>query len=96
VSRFAKRLLTLLAMCAMALAVIPMITPAKAETSSSKYIKKHKRIGQAPVIRGPWRPGRAWPNSQISGVTCFRGIDCAKWPPPIDEDPDRKVSGESN
>jgi len=98
-SKFGKRLLTLLAMYAMALALVPMITPAKAETSSSKYIKKHKRIGQTPVIRGQWRPGHAWPNSQISGqpnVTCFRGIDCAKWPPPIDEDPDRKVSGEGN
>ena len=98
-SKFGKRLLTLLAMYAMALALVPMITPAKAETSSSKYIKKHKRIGQTPVIRDPWRSGRAWPNNQLSSqpnMTCFRGIDCAKWPPPFDEDPDRKVSGEGN
>ena len=97
-SKFAIRLLTL-AMCATALAVVPMVTPAKAETSSSKQIKKHKKsvqrspgfsnpwsAGQAPsVIRPPIRAGQACPG-------LGRGYECRTWPPPMDEDPDRKVS----
>jgi hypothetical protein len=26
-------------------------------------------------------------------VTCLRAVECGKWPPPFDEDPDRKASG---
>ena len=54
--KFAIRLLTLAAY-ATALALVPMVTPAKAETSSSsKHLKKHKRqkshgFGASPVCR---------------------------------------------
>jgi hypothetical protein len=41
--KFAIRLATL-AICATALIAVPMVTPAKAATSSSKAVKKHKRI----------------------------------------------------
>jgi len=81
-SKFAIGLLTL-AMYAASLPVIAMITPAQAAT------KKHWRpsvsdVGQAQAFVPPY--------SQ-AGPICpgiARGIDCKVWPPPIDEDPDRK------
>ena len=91
-SKFAIRLLTL-TMYATSLPVIAMITPTKAATSSG-HIPKHKKqwrpriseaVGQAqafvPSQAGPVCPGIA------------RSIDCRIWPPPIDEDPDRKRGG---
>jgi hypothetical protein len=104
-SRAAIRLL-ILAMSATALAVTPMVTPAKAE-SSSKHIKKHKKIHRSPTYNDPWSASQVWPGSQpwranqawsnnrssSAGVSCFRAFECAKWPPPFDEDPDRKASG---
>jgi hypothetical protein len=84
-SKFAIGLLTL-AMYAASLPVIAMITPAQAAT------KKHWR----PRVNEPWYVGQARafvpPYSQ-AGPICpgiARGIDCKVWPPPIDEDPDRK------
>ena len=84
--KFAIGLLTL-AMYAASLPVIAMITPAKAET------KKHWRP------REPWHVGQAQafvpPYSQ-AGPICpgnARGIDCRVWPPPIEDDPDRKRAG---
>jgi hypothetical protein len=41
--KFAIRLATL-AICAAALMAVPVVTSAKAATSSSKAVKKHKRI----------------------------------------------------
>jgi hypothetical protein len=85
-SKFAVGLLTL-AMYAVSLPVIAMITPAEAAT------KKHWQT------REPWYVSRAQafvpPYSQ-AGPICpgiARGIDCRVWPPPIDEDPDRKRGG---
>jgi hypothetical protein len=89
-SKFAIRLLTL-ATCATALVVVPMVTPAKAETSS-RHIKKHKK---------QMRPGFSdrWSASHFirsqAGEVCpgiARSFECRTWPPPIDDDPDRKVS----
>ena len=48
-TKFAIRLLTL-AMYAAPLAVVPMVTPAKAATNSSKEIKKKKTISHSPGI----------------------------------------------
>ena len=101
-SKFAIRLLTL-AIYATALVVVPMVTPAGAETSSSKHIniKKHKKkIQKGPGFSDPWSAGQAWPVTRPSsqgGGGCSRGIargiDCETWPPPMYDDPDRKVSG---
>ena len=97
--KFAIRLLSL-AMYATSLPVIPMITPAKAETSSIKHAKKQhrKNIQWSPGSSDP-RSANAWivtaPFSQ-AGPICpglARGIDCRTFPPPIDEDPDRKKGG---
>jgi hypothetical protein len=83
-------ILTTLAMCAAALAVVPMVTPANAATSHGKHIKKHERAFA-------WRPGfgDSW-STGWAGWVCpgnARSFDCATWPPPFNEDPDR-VSGD--
>jgi hypothetical protein len=96
-SKFAISLLTL-AICA-TVAVVPMVTAATAETSSSKHIKKHKKI----ILRShgfsdPWSAGQAWPVTRPSsqaGPVCpgiARSFECKIWPPPMDDDPDRKHS----
>jgi hypothetical protein len=95
-SKFAIRLLTL-AICATALVAVPMVTPAEAETSSSKDIKKHKKkIQKRPGFSEPWSAGQTWPVSRPSnqvGAACSRGFECANWPPPIYEDPQRNPDG---
>ena len=98
-SKFAIRLLTL-AMYAAAPLVVPMVTPASAETSSSKHIKQHqKKIQRGAGRTDPWSSGRAWPVTQPSGQAggvcpgLARSIDCKRWPPPMEDDPDRKISG---
>jgi hypothetical protein len=86
-SKFAKGLLTL-AMYAASLPAIAIITPAQAET-------KHWR----PRVSEPWYAARAQqlvPPYIQPGPICpglARGIDCKVFPPPIDEDPDRKRGG---
>jgi hypothetical protein len=96
-SKFAIRLLTL-AIYGTALLVVPMVTPAKAETSSSRHIKKHKRQ-KSPGFGDPRSAGQAWPvtrpSSQGGGVCPgnARSFECGTWPPPMYDDPDRKVSG---
>jgi hypothetical protein len=93
-SKFAIRLLTL-AICTTALVLVPTVTPAKAE-SSSRHIKKHKR---SHGFSAPRAAGQPWPVTRPanpSGPVCpgnGRSFDCRVWPPPYDEDPDRKVSG---
>ena len=97
-SKFAIRLLSL-AMYATSLPVVPMITPAQAETSSTKHTKKQhrKNIQRSPGFSRS--AGQAWTvtgSSSQAGPVCpglSRGIDCRIFPPPIDEDPDRKRAG---
>jgi hypothetical protein len=96
-SKFATGLLAL-AMYAASLPVIAMITPVQAETSGSGHIQKHKKHWR-PRVSEPWYAGQAQafvpPYSQ-AGPVCpgiARGIDCRVWPPPIEDDPDRKRGG---
>jgi hypothetical protein len=108
----AIRLLTL-AICTTALAVVPVITPAKAATSgkhikaaaSSKHIKRHaqtrhvqrsvgslvhkRRAQESFGFSDPRPAGPAVPSCPGNG----RSFECATWPPPMDEDPDRKTWG---
>ncbi len=96
-SRFAIRFLTL-AVYATALALVPTVTPAKAETSSSKHLKKH-RMHRHAGFGHRWSGGQPWPVARPAtraGEICpgmGRSFDCRVWPPPFDEDPDRKISG---
>ena len=92
-SKFAIRLLTLAVYTTMP-ALVPMVTPAKAATSSSKHLKKHKRQKSA-GIGDPRSAGQAWPVAGPSSQADVcpgigRGIDCKMWPPPMYDDPDRR------
>jgi len=94
-SKFA--ILTTLAVCVTALAVVPMVTPAKAAASRGKPIKKHERvIAWSPGFGDPWSTGQVARPYGRAGGGCpgnARGIDCATWPPPFDGDNDR-ISGD--
>jgi len=89
-------LLLMLAAYAMAQVVVPVVTPAKAAMSNGRHVKKHKKQ-KSPGFSNPWLAGQAWPgNRPSSQPVCpgnARAIDCRVWPPPIEDDPDRKVSG---
>jgi hypothetical protein len=92
-------IVTALAVYATALAVVPMVTPAKATTINSKHIKKHKRTVERTFgSSDPRSTGQHWPVSRPSsqaGSVCpgiARSFECATWPPPMDDDPDRKHS----
>ena len=96
--KFAIRVLTL-AICATALAVFPAITSAEAATINGKHFKKHRnKIQNGPGFGEHWSAGRARPvarSSRQAGPVCpgiARGFECATWPPPMEDDPDRKVS----
>ena len=90
-SKFAIGLLTL-TMYAASLPVIAMITPAKAATSSA-HIQKHKKQWRPRVSEAVGQAQAFVPPYSQAGPVCpgiARGIDCRIWPPPIDDDPDRK------
>jgi len=97
-SKFATRLLTL-TMFATALVVVAMVTPVEAATNS-KHPKKHWKTTHwshrnSYGFSDPWSAGQARPSSQAGGACpgLARSFDCKTWPPPFDEDPDRRVSG---
>ena len=95
-SKFAIRLLTL-AVYTTGLVVVPMVTPAKAATSSSRHMKHKKKIRSG--FSDSWSAGQARPVTRPyygTGEVCpgmGRSFDCKIWPPPFDEDPDRKLPG---
>lgn len=95
-NRIAIRL-SVLAVGTAALMVVPAVTQAEAG-SAHLHLKKHKRhwsdaVG-GPVFIGEARPMIAPPSTQTSSVCpgIGRSFDCKIWPPPFDEDPDRKTS----
>ena len=78
-SKTAIRLLTL------AITASVTVAPAKADSA-----KKHRHVQRSLVLSDP---GQVRP---VTGPVCpglARSIDCKAWPPPFDEDPDRKHSG---
>jgi hypothetical protein len=95
-SKYAIRLLTL-GICATALVVVPIAKPANAETSRSKHVYKHKKIYRSPGFTDPWAAGQvqpvARPPSRAGCPGIARSFECGTWPPPFEDDPDRKVSG---
>jgi len=94
-NKLAIRFLTLAA-CTTALALVPTVTAADAATHGGKQMK-HKKIHRD--FAGSGYVGQPWPVARPyyrSGGVCpglGRSFDCGTWPPPIDEDPDRKVRG---
>jgi hypothetical protein len=100
-SKFA--ILSTLAIGATALVVVAVVTPAKAATSHGEHIKKHARVfAWSPGAGDSWSTGQVGSTGQAGPVTrpsgragggcpgLARSIDCATWPPPFDEDADRK------
>ena len=63
--------------------------PAQSGTSHSKHIKKHAFRTVRPAWPGVSPPAQSGPVCPGMG----RSFDCKIWPPPFDEDPDRKTSG---
>jgi hypothetical protein len=89
-SRIAIPLLRL-GMLATASPMVLMVAPA--EAASGKKYGHHQRSTR---ISHHWHAGQAWPVTRPSGPVCpglARSFDCKVWPPPFDEDPDRRVSG---
>lgn len=88
--------LTTLAIYATALAAVPMVTPGQAATIHGKHMKKHKRtFARSFGFSDPRFTDQA-PVARPAGGSCpgiARSFECSTWPPPFDEDPDRKVTG---
>ncbi len=94
-SKFA--IVSTLAIYATALVIVPVVTPAKAATNHGQHIKKHARaFAWSPGFGDPRSTGQVGPVTRPSGragggcAGLARSFDCATWPPPFDEDPDRK------
>src|SRR5579871_3689841 len=91
----AIRLLTL-ALTTTMLAGAATIGPAEASAHHGKPIKRHQArhpvYSRYPIADQAWRgrvfnqPGDVCPGSG-------RSFECKIWPPPMDQDPDRKMSG---
>lgn len=96
-SKFAIPLLTL-SMYAAALVLVPVTKPAEA-ASHGKHVKKYKNFQRSFGFENARDSSQAWPATRASGPAgpvcpgLARSFDCKIWPPPYDEDPDRKVSG---
>jgi hypothetical protein len=85
--------LSMLALCATAVA-IPVIAATDSEASTRHLRKHHART----ILHYPnaLASGEVHPVApRSSGWVCpgnARGIDCKIWPPPFENDPDRKAS----
>ena len=96
----AIRLLTL-TICVTAVAV-PLVVANDVEASGQHARKHHQRTHHG--LNNSWRRASAAqevrpvaPSWSGGGDVCpgaARGIDCRIWPPPIDDDPDRKASSD--
>ena len=89
-----------LAIGAAALVMVPAITPAAAKASRHvhhTHMKKHAWHRTYPY-RGAWVGPPARPMAGSYGQSSWvcpgigRSFDCKIWPPPFEDDPDRKVS----
>ena len=104
-SRLTRRLairLSVLAVCATAFVVVPAISAVEAKTVSKKT-SRHMHVAKHGWHSGH-HYGRAWPVGGArpivgyydpSGPICpavGHSFDCKIWPPPYEDDPDRKTS----
>ena len=81
---------------------IPLATATDVEASGQHARKHHQRTNLG--MNNSWRRASAAgevrpvaPTRSGGGGVCpgiARGIDCRAWPPPIDDDPDRKASSD--
>ena len=92
-SQSAIRLATL-AIYATALVLVSTAGPAKAGTSS-RHVKQHRQQ-KSHGFGAPRSAGQPWPVSRPFSqpdAACARGFECAKWPPPMYDDPQRNPDG---
>jgi hypothetical protein len=82
---------------ATALVIVAGVTPARAATGHGEHVKKHARaFAWSPGSGDPRSAGQVAPAARPSGragAGCpglARSFDCATWPPPIEEDADRR------
>ena len=91
-SRLAIRLSII---CAAALVIVPVLASGEAEASHRHHVKKHAKHWRH--ASQPWF-GQQQPYAAPyagSGPVCpgiGRSFECKIWPPPFEDDPDRKVS----
>lgn len=91
-----------LLMLAVSTAAMASLVAASEAEASSHHVKKHHqrtshhyRYRTNVGLNDPWTM-RAPPVAQQDGNVCpgnARSFDCKIWPPPFDQDPDRKISG---
>ena len=86
-----------LAISAMVLVGVATLAPVEARKSHHQHIKKHKTTGNR-GFDGRQPANRPWPGAapSPSGDVCpgiGRSFECKIWPPPMNDDPDRKISG---
>lgn len=92
--RHSKSRLLMLAACAMA----SIVAASETEASSQHVRKHHARQSQDfrnHDFRNSWATGDVRPVAPRAGTACpgnARAIDCTVWPPPFDDDPDRKAT----
>jgi hypothetical protein len=87
--------LSTVTICAIALLAAPLFASAEAGAATRHgHVKKHPRhwrhvdrwsVGPQQPFAAPYRSGWVCP-----GIG--RSFDCKIWPPPIEDDPDRKTS----
>jgi hypothetical protein len=95
---YAIRLLTLAVSVAV---VVPLLTATDVAASSRHNRKHHARtsLGWNNASRRSWAAEQIRPVAPSwsgGGSVCpglARSFDCKIWPPPFDDDPDRKASG---
>ena len=90
----------LLALTLSTAVAVPLLTTTDAE-ASSRHIRKHHHQSVNLGRNDSWRRASAEQGvhtaaapSSRGGDVCpgGRGFDCKIWPPPIDDDPDRKAT----
>jgi hypothetical protein len=93
-SQLAIRFLVL-SVCATAMAAIPLLTSGEAEAgtrhANAKKHARHWRHASRPWF-GEQRPFVAPSQSDSVCPGIGRSFECKIWPPPFEDDPDRKTS----
>jgi len=94
--RFSNFKWAALAICATAFLAVPVFTPAEAAPGTRHaHVKKHTRHWRhaGPRYVDPQRPLVApYRRSDWVCPGIGRSFECKIWPPPFEDDPDRKVS----
>ena len=87
----------ILVVCATAVGVIPVVTATEGE-ATSRHIGKHHKLKKPGLnsqasreIRPVARPSFERGDVNVCPGNAHSGFECKIWPPPIDDDPDRRL-----